>query len=100
MPLVACPSCGEDDDLHAAPHGDSGQARAVRCGACGHEWVRDPSLRCRLCGSTDLRYTPEPLWEKGRGDQRTPAGRRDAYACWSCGGRRVTSSKPIPADGD
>lgn len=96
MPLVACPACGEDEELTASERAASG-AVTIRCNSCGHEWVRDPSLRCRLCGSEDLRYTPEPLWEKGRGEQRTPAGRRDAYACWTCGGRRVTSSNPVPA---
>lgn len=98
MPLVACPRCGEDEDLDASRDPRSEEV-TIRCGACGNEWVRDAQRRCRLCGSSDLRYTPEPLWEKGRGDQRTPAGRRDAYACWDCGGRRVTSNDPIPADG-
>jgi hypothetical protein len=40
--------------------------------------------------------TPKALWEKGRGDQRTPAGEIAAYACWNCGGRDVTSSTPVP----
>lgn len=96
MPLVICPSCGEDDDLEAVARTED-DAPVIRCGACAHEWVRDTTLRCRLCGSSDLRYTPEPLiWERGRGDQRTPTGLRDVYACWSCGGRRVTSDEPIP----
>lgn len=95
MPLIQCPQCGEDDDLHAR-RGDDGPVTVV-CGSCGHGWMRDSTLRCQLCGSTDLRYTPEPLWEKGRGDQRTPAGKIDQYACWTCGGRRVTSAEPVPA---
>lgn len=98
MPLVACPSCGEDEELSASRRGES-DVVTVHCEKCDHEWVRDPVRRCRLCGSTDLRYTPEPLWEKVRGTQRTPAGWRDVFACWSCGGRRVTSSNPIPASG-
>ncbi len=96
MPLIECARCGEDEDLHARRVTD--EPVTVVCGSCGHEWARDPTLRCRLCGSTDLRYTPEPLWEKGRGDQRTPAGRLDQYACWTCGGRRVTSANPVAAD--
>lgn len=95
MPLVSCSRCGEDEELVARPS-ETGEV-LVRCESCGHEWSRDTALRCGICGSTDLRYTPQPLWEKGRGDQRTPAGRRDHYACWACGGRDVTSANPIPA---
>ena len=28
------------------------------------------------------------------GEQRTPAGRRDAYDCYACGGKDVTFAKP------
>lgn len=66
----------------------------LHCEACGHRWERDVTRRCRLCGSDDIRLTPEPLWEKGRGEQRTPAGFRDAYACNACGGRDVLSGSP------
>lgn len=98
MPLVECPRCGEDEDLEVVARRTDTQTE-LRCGSCGHQWVRDSELRCRLCGSTDLRYTPEAtVWEKGRGDQRTPAGISDAYACWDCGGRRVTSNDPLPAE--
>lgn len=101
VPLVACPRCGEDEELDAVRSGDSDAVVEIVCGTCAHRWLRDTGLRCRLCGSADLRYTPKPLWEKGRGEQRTPAGRQDAYACWSCGGRDVTSSNPDPAaEGD
>ncbi len=61
MPAVACPSCGETDDLAGERNGDT-------------------------------------LWTSGRGDQRTPAGFRPAYACWSCGGADVTSDHPVPGD--
>ena len=76
-----------------------GDLIALTCDACGADWQRDPTARCGLCGSDVLIYTPKPLWEKGRGDQRTPAGRIDAYYCVDCGGRDVTSSNPIPSDG-
>lgn len=99
MPLVSCPACGEDEELEAVRVTGEG-APVIRCAACAHEWVRDTTLRCSLCGSADLRHTPEPLWEKGRGEQRTPAGFHDVYACWSCGGRRVTSADPITAEQD
>lgn len=97
--MIACPHCGEDEELEPVGRSDDCSVE-LSCGSCGHRWVRDTVRRCRLCGSTDLRYTPRPLWEKGRGDQRTPAGKRDAYACWSCGGRDVTSSNPVAVEGN
>ncbi len=84
---IACPACGEADRLSGSR---SGEVIALSCDACGHRWERDTRPSCRHCGSHDLRYTPKPLWEKGRGDQRTPAGRYDAYACNACGETDVT----------
>ncbi|HUG88367.1 MAG TPA: hypothetical protein VMP42_06335, partial [Actinomycetota bacterium] len=88
-----CPSCGEEERLEGSRRDGSVE---IACLSCGHRWERDTRRRCGLCGSEDLRYTPEPLWERGRGQQRTPAGRRDAWACNDCGGRDVTSSEPRP----
>lgn len=98
MPAIACPQCGEDDDLTGTKRADG--TLEVTCGSCGAMWGRGAKPRCRLCGSEDLAYRPKPLWEKGRGDQRTPAGRIDAYSCYQCGGRDVTSNEPIPGPPD
>ncbi len=87
---VACPECGEASRLQGRPQPDG--RIGLRCLACDATWRRDPTPRCRRCGSTDLRKTPRPLWEKGRGDQRTPAGFFDAYACNSCGEADATRS--------
>jgi hypothetical protein len=93
MATVTCLACGEDDDLTGTRRPDG--ELEITCGSCGARWKRDMRPRCRLCGSDDLAYTPKPLWEKGRGDQRTPAGRIDAYRCNACGGGDVTSSNPV-----
>lgn len=98
MPVIACPSCGEEDRLSGERQADD--SLMVTCQACGTVWQRGGTRECRLCGSDDLAYTPKPLWEKGRGDQRTPAGRIDAYSCYACGGRDVTSSHPQPGPPD
>lgn len=71
VPAITCPTCGEDDDLSGAPRPDG--HLDLTCGACGHVWDRDAERRCKLCGSPDLEYAPKALWERGRGDQRTPA---------------------------
>jgi hypothetical protein len=87
MLSIVCPECGETERLAGSRRGDT---IGMRCEACGHEWTRDTRPRCAHCGSYDLRYTPKPLWEKGRGEQKTPAGRFDAYACNACGRRDAT----------
>ena len=92
MPDISCPSCGERERLRGAPR-DDGVVELV-CEACGTSWERDARPTCRLCGSDDLQYVPRPLWERGRGKQRTPAGRRDAYDCYACGGKDVTFATP------
>jgi predicted RNA-binding Zn-ribbon protein involved in translation (DUF1610 family) len=92
MRQIACPSCGEEERLRGTTRKDS--VVELRCEACGATWERDASPKCRLCGSDDLRYAPRPLWERGRGTQRTPAGRLDAYDCYACGGKDVTSARP------
>ena len=82
MPDVACPLCGETEHLTGER---TGEAIVATCGSCGATWDRDLTARCRTCGSHRVVYAPKPLWEKGRGDQRTPAGRIDAHHCADCG---------------
>lgn len=94
MPRVACPECGEDDEL-------SGQrsvgAILLTCGRCGHRWDRDTRLVCALCGSEDIEGVPtSTLEEAGRAGVRTPSGIRLVYYCWSCRGQDVTSTTPRP----
>ena len=95
MAVVRCPGCGEEDELTGAP---DGEAVRVACGACALVWHRRPGRACALCGSEQLKHRPEPVWEKARGDQRTPAGWLDAWDCYACGGRDVTSGHPRPGD--
>ena len=79
---TTCPRCEESERIEGERREDT---IVLTCAACGKRWERDTSKRCRSCGSDNLRYTPRPLWEKGRGEQRTPAGRIDAYFCNDCG---------------
>lgn len=97
MPIIACPSCDEDERLSGRQQPDGGVQ--ITCEACGTVWERS-DRRCRLCGSDDLEYTPKALWEKGRGDQHTPAGEIASYRCYACGGFDVTSSNPKPGPPD
>ncbi|MFC1706432.1 hypothetical protein ACFL59_06345 [Planctomycetota bacterium] len=90
MAIVVCQSCGEEERLRGTRRGD---IIHVVCEACGARWDRDVSRRCCYCSSESLRYTPIPLWSSGRGTMRTPAGKRDSWACNDCGGRDVTRKK-------
>lgn len=97
MPAIACPACNEEERLTG--HRRADDTVEVTCDVCGAKWERG-GRRCGLCGSNDLGYAPRALWEKGRGDQHTPAGRIDAYRCHACGGFDVTSRNPRPGPPD
>lgn len=94
MPTIACPNCGEDEDLTGDRDGD---AITLTCGACGVRWDRDTVPVYGLCGSTDVQGIPtSTLEEHGRAGVRAPSGIRLAYYCWDCRSKDVTSSRPIP----
>lgn len=93
MPVVACPVCGEDDELSGER---VDQRILLTCGACGHRWDRDTRLRCGVCGSEDIEGVPtSTLEEAGRAGVRTPSGIRLVYYCWSCQANDVTSTSPL-----
>lgn len=97
MPAIACPRCDEDEQLSGERRDDD--TVVITCERCGTTWERG-GRRCGSCGSTEVEYAPKALWEKGRGDQHTPAGRIDSYRCCTCGGFDVTSSNPKPGPED
>lgn len=93
MPMIACPNCGEDEDLTGER---LGEAITLTCGACDLRWNRDTEPVCALCGSTDIEgIATSTLEEHGRANVRAPSGIRLAYYCWNCRGKDVTSSEPL-----
>lgn len=87
MTEVACPSCGETEKIRGDRKPDSIR---ITCGVCTFAWTRNLKMTCYHCGSDQLRYTPIPLWSKGRGTMRTPSGKRDSWSCNDCGEPDVT----------
>ena len=80
---IACPSCGEADDLSGRPAERDG-AIDITCGACATEWSRDTARRCPRCGSTDVYAAPVAVVEKSRGTQLSILSTRSEWLCWTC----------------
>lgn len=96
---LLCPSCHRDDDLSGEPHGD---LIRITCSACQLEWDRDPSPRCRTCGSDDVRAVPQAVVEKSRGTQLSIVAMRAVYLCTTCDAillrRQLQTNSPLPPD--
>ncbi|MEM7275485.1 MAG: hypothetical protein AAF547_20585 [Actinomycetota bacterium] len=78
---IACPTCGEEDDLAGERDGDLIQITCLRCDAV---WHRDPQRRCPRCGAGDLYAAPVAVIEKSRGTQLSIVSTRSEYLCWVC----------------
>ena len=78
---IACPQCGETDDLAGERDGD---LIHITCGSCATEWDRDPRVSCPRCGSTDLYAAPVAVIEKSRGTQLSIVSTTSEHLCWRC----------------
>lgn len=83
---IACPSCGETDDLSGA---ESSDGILLTCGACGVSWQRDEVARCVQCGSTDIQTVPLAIVERSRGTQLSIVGTRPVELCSVCDADRL-----------
>ena len=81
MSVVACPQCGESDDL-SGERVDGGVQ--VTCQACHYQWLRVPGATCDRCGGTDVWKGLRPLLERSRGTQLSITGTVDVTLCWQC----------------
>jgi hypothetical protein len=82
MPLdIACPSCGEEDNLK----GTNTDGRIdVQCLVCGATWRRGAVPECSVCGSEDLQTVPLAVVERSRGTQLSVVGTRPVILCSTC----------------
>lgn len=78
---IACPDCGEADELRGR-RTDTGIS--LTCEACGFEWQRSLKPSCPTCGSTDMQTVPLAIVERSRGTQLSVVGTRPVELCSSC----------------
>lgn len=78
---IACPSCGESEDLSGEPTSDGTK---LSCGVCGRSWLRNAVSRCHTCGSDDLQTVPLAIVERSRGTQLSILGTRPIELCSVC----------------
>ena len=96
---IACPNCGEEDDLQGRRDGDQ---IAIVCGSCGLHWDRDLTPTCPTCSSTEVRPAFQAIVEKSRGTQLSMQSVKLLYLCPTCDTERLAeyqvSNRPLPPD--
>ncbi|MGP4027367.1 hypothetical protein [Actinomadura sp. 3N407] len=93
---IACPHCGEEENLAGRPGPDG---ILIICEACGASFPRDAAVSCATCGGTDLVQRPRALTQFSRGTQLSITSWNQALLCSSCDAAMVARSsegKPIP----
>lgn len=93
---IACPACGEEEDLTGRRNDTE---ILLTCGKCGSEWTRQLAPRCPRCGGDDLQTVPVAIVEKSRGTQLSVVGIRTVEMCWVCDQdtiRRWQGNRPNP----
>lgn len=93
---IACPVCGETEDL-AGSRGDD--HITITCGTCGQSWERPTKPACPQCAGSDLQAVPFAIVEKSRGTQLSVVGIRIAHLCSICDTdaiQRWQSNRPNP----
>lgn len=78
---VACPACGETDDLTGSRDTES---ISLSCRSCGMEWDRSLARTCDTCGGDDIQTVPLAILEKSRGTQLSMVGTRGIHLCSVC----------------
>lgn len=78
---IACPECGETEDL--VGRRSDGTIR-LTCGACGSEWDRNLAPQCEKCGGRNMQPAALAILEKSRGTQLSVVGTRRIHLCSDC----------------
>lgn len=84
---IACPACGETDDLSGS---DSPEGIRVSCGACGMSWLRDAQPQtCATCGGSEIEQRQRALTQYSRGTQLSIVGMTAVPLCRTCDARML-----------
>jgi Zn ribbon nucleic-acid-binding protein len=78
---VGCPSCGEQEELHARRC--EGQL-LLRCLRCGYDGPRVAARRCQTCGGADVVERPKALVERADGTELRVVGYTTIGLCGVC----------------
>jgi hypothetical protein len=95
---IACPDCGESDDIRGSETPDGIR---ITCGACGRSWLRDEEPeRCVTCGGTDLVKRPHALTQFSRGTQLSIVAMGETVLCAVCDAAMVewSNARAVPAN--
>lgn len=96
---IACPACGETDELRGEqrPEGLS-----ITCERCGTRWTRDTTAACATCGGKQLVTRPRAITQYSRGTQLSIVGWQDIDLCVTCDAdalqRSTSAGGPVPSD--
>lgn len=98
MPVIACPRCGEDEQIQGRPTPDG---ISITCEVCEAVWLRNGDRQCATCGGSSIVIRPMTLTQYSRGTQLSVVGWRDTPLCTSCDAdalaKSVASAAPIAA---
>lgn len=78
---IACPVCGETDQLSGRRLDEHIE---ITCGGCNQTWKRPTTPICPQCQGGDLREVPLAIVEKSRGTQLSVVGIRIIHLCTRC----------------
>lgn len=99
MAIIACLSCGEDEELDGSRDGDTIH---ITCASCGLTWDRDLAPRCSTCESKDVRPAFQAIVDKSRGTQLSIQSMRLVHLCPHCQpdllADYLASKSPLPPD--
>lgn len=99
LPEIACPECGEQEELRGSR---DGTRILVTCESCGTGWERDLTPRCKTCGTDDVRVAFQAVVEKSRGTQLSVTSLKQIWLCLICDAEQYEkvreTNRPLPPD--
>lgn len=96
---IACPGCGEREELRGERTDDGIR---ISCDTCAAAWIRGTEPTCATCGDTDIVVRPRAMRQYSRGTQMSLVGWQNVPLCVRCDAaaleRSTGSSAPVAAE--